>query len=306
VKNQYSEINNSFKKKLVYHLGSEAGFFSEYNNMILAMLYCLKHNIKFELFSEDANFGIQSGWQDYFQSFCNESPYKYHIKLNHRHPRRQSLKESMFTFWFKLTTKTSFLTYEIWPKFRNQNFENENFAIHGLKINGNVRDSARKLIDLTWRYNKSTANEVTKLIQSLKLPDNYVGIHIRGGDKYIEWEKVETNNYLNIIAENSIIKDIFVLTDDYRIVIELKQNYQDYSFFSLCNENEIGYFHSEFSKASNEMKRQDMIKLFASMDILSSSELFVGTFSSNPGMYLGMRMDSDKVKGVDLEKWTIW
>ena len=38
------------QKRLVYNLGSEAGFFSEYNNMILAILYCLKHNINFVLY----------------------------------------------------------------------------------------------------------------------------------------------------------------------------------------------------------------------------------------------------------------
>ena len=60
---KYFEINNSFSQKLVYHLGSEAGFFSEYNNMILAMLYCLKHKIKFVLYSKDANFGFEKGYR---------------------------------------------------------------------------------------------------------------------------------------------------------------------------------------------------------------------------------------------------
>lgn len=303
---QYKKINNSYKRKLVYHLGSEAGFFSEYNNMILAMLYCLKHKIRFELYSKDANFGVKKGWEDYFEPFCFESLDPYHAKLNHRHPKGLTLKIKIITRYFKLTTKTTFLTYEIWPKFRNKTFSTEKFDIPSLEICGNVREAAGQLNNIIWNYNKPTANEVLSLILRLKLPEKYVGMHIRGGDKFIEWEKVEADIYMNIIDENSIVKDIFVLTDDYRIMIELKGKYPKYNFYSLCNDSEMGYYHAEFSRINSSQKRNDMIKLFASIDVLSKSELFVGTFSSNPGMYLGMRMDISKVKCVDLEKWCVW
>ena len=52
--------------------------------------------------------------------------------------------------------------------------------------------------------------------------------------------------------------------------------------------------------------RKDMIKLFASMEILRKSNYFVGTYSANPGMFLGMCMEKDKTFGVDLDKWQIW
>lgn len=304
--NLYTEINNSFKKKLVYHLGSEAGFFSEYNNMILAMLYCLQNNIMFELFSKDANFGTLKGWEDYFEPFCIESSNLYHIRYNHRHPQKLSFKIKTFTFFLKLISKTHYLTYEIWPKFRNNFFYSSNFDIPKLFIQGDINSSARKLLDITWKYNRQTSNEINQLIYSLNLPKKYIGMHIRGGDKFIEWEKVEIEKYMNIIVQKTSLYDIFVLTDDYRIITELNEKYSDYKFYTLCNKNELGYYHDNFSHKCGAEKRNDMIKLFASMDILSNSDLFVGTYSSNPGMYLGMRMDKEKVIGVDLEKWCVW
>ena len=62
----YQKLNDSFKPTLVFHLGVEAGFFSEFNNMVLAMLYCLHHAIRFVLYSDNANFKVGKGWDNHF------------------------------------------------------------------------------------------------------------------------------------------------------------------------------------------------------------------------------------------------
>ena len=48
-----------------------------------------------------------------------------------------------------------------------------------------------------------------------------------------------------------------------------------------------------------------MITLFATMEILNRAELFVGTYSSNMGMFMGMRNPSI-CRGVDFDHWLIW
>ena len=45
--------------RLLYRIGSDAGFFSEYNNMVLAMVYCQRNNMRFLLSSYGANFSLQ-------------------------------------------------------------------------------------------------------------------------------------------------------------------------------------------------------------------------------------------------------
>lgn len=307
MKSEYQKLNNSFKNKLVYRLGSEAGFFSEYNNMILAILYCLKHKIRFELFSKNANFGTNKGWLDYFEPFCEENNQNWHKEYNFRQPIYQiNFLQKKLTHFYKIFFNTKYLTYELWNEFHVKSFEYEQFDIKDLDFNGDLLSASKKIIDITWRYNKKTQIEVNALIESLNLPIEYNGLHIRGGDKFIEWEKLEVEKYMNIVSKKSANKSVFVLTDDFRIIVELKENYPTYSFYTLCNESERGYFHTDFEKVSNTQKRNDLIKLFASIDILASSQLFVGTYSSNPGMYLGMRMSNDKVKCVDLDNWCIW
>lgn len=46
---------------MIFHLGIDAGFFTEYTYMLHAMLYCLQHKIQFKLYSDDANFGWEKG-----------------------------------------------------------------------------------------------------------------------------------------------------------------------------------------------------------------------------------------------------
>ena len=59
MKEAYQKVNEKFESVLVFHVGESAGFFSEYNCMILVMLYCLQHKIQFKLYSRDANFGYE-------------------------------------------------------------------------------------------------------------------------------------------------------------------------------------------------------------------------------------------------------
>jgi hypothetical protein len=81
---RYNALNNSFKHTLVFHVGASAGFFSEYNCMILAMLYCLKNKIRFVLYSKDANFGHKDGWNDFFEPFCEQTTCFIHHRFNVR------------------------------------------------------------------------------------------------------------------------------------------------------------------------------------------------------------------------------
>lgn len=68
----------------------------------------------------------------------------------------------------------------------------------------------------------------------------------------------------------------------------------------------VGIFHAEFQKLNMEDKKENLVKLFASMEVLRNADLFVGTYSSNPGMFLGMCMDENRVYGIDFDKWLLW
>lgn len=308
----YQKINDSFPRKLIFKVGLSAGFFSEYNNMILAMAWCLTHRLKFVLSSNDANFDRRDGWNGLFEPFCED------VSM----PEWTHRRTMCFRYWGRLLkygigggkffqvaftylkpNRKTFYTQDVFVKVRKYFKENMNstFVIDGRSYS--LQELCGELIRLTWRYNAAVGKEIDTLVQSLGLPSEYVGFHIRRGDKFVEHPFDAVEAYF---AKNDTgIRNLFVLTDDYSVISYIHEHFPDYTVYTLCEESEKGYNHADFLKQSAEHQKHKLIRLFASMDMLANAKLFVGTFSSNPGMYLGMRTPSTS-RAVDFDKWRIW
>lgn len=72
---KYNKINESYNEVCIY-LGIGTGFFSEFNNLILAILYCLVNKIKFKLYLVNAKgFPNNKGFEEFFMPFCKELIY---------------------------------------------------------------------------------------------------------------------------------------------------------------------------------------------------------------------------------------
>ena len=302
----YQKINRYYSKKLVFRIGTEAGFFSEYNNMILAMVWCLKHRKQFSLYSENSWFSAQ-GWTEFFEPFCEEERSPLHLRLNTREVAPPNGKKTrLLTAWIKMRYGIHHLTWEVWKEFRDRELEQESYDIPELGIHGTLQEACRVINDVVCRYNPATQQAVDQLIKSVGLPDCYLGFHIRGGDKFIEDDLQPISKYFDEITEHSDCRNAFVLTDDYRIIQTIKKDYPDWTIYTLCKEEEQGYYHKEFMRQPQSIIREQMLRLFASTDILRKSEFFIGTFTSNPGMYLGMRMARGKCLDVAGREWFIW
>lgn len=316
----YVLLNNSFKKKMVFNIGVEAGFYSEYNNMILCMLYCLENKISFSLYSSNANFKISRGWSDYFLPFCKEESNRYHARYNLRRPNNRQgtgltnkIKNALDPFreklvrivYFKSTQQSDYFTHNLWDKFHNYNFQTKKFNIPELGIDGGIRHACSVLIGLTLRFNPTTTDRIAAIISSMQLPAEYIGLHIRRGDKILEFEYNDVKDYMSKSEKLSDLRVAFVLTDDYGIIEELRNEYPEWKIYTLCQEKERGYDHKLFQQEGLEQKNVKQINLFASIEMLSNASLFIGTYGSNPGMFMGMRLPENKCYSVDFDKWRI-
>jgi hypothetical protein len=183
---------------------------------------------------------------------------------------------------------------------------NKYFNIPQLKLKGDLQSVCSSLIRLTWRYNSLTKKRIEKLISSLDLPNEYIGIHIRKGDKKKEFNLISAREYIKKAELLSDIRVAFILTDDYTVIHELKCEFKVWNFYTLCAKDERGYLHQEFIDKPVAYKHERIINLFASIDILNNSKFFIGTFTSNPGMYLGMRRGKNRCFGMDFKSWCIW
>ncbi len=68
LRKEYVELNEGFKKQLIYPL-TNRGFFSEINNLSLAVLYCLDNKINFKISTRN---WVSGKWIDYFNPTFKE------------------------------------------------------------------------------------------------------------------------------------------------------------------------------------------------------------------------------------------
>ncbi|KQN30876.1 hypothetical protein ASE92_19250 [Pedobacter sp. Leaf41] len=301
---QYQNINNKFDKQLIFRLGSEAGFFSEYNNMVFAIIYCLDNAIKFTLSSNNSNFS-KIGWQEYFNEFCTEVYDEFHFESNYRLHHKPSIVKRIKNK-FKKYSSSTYLTQDLWGKFHSSTFEKLNFNIKELQIHGSLLNASQRIIGITWSYNNTIKKQIDSIIDTLSLPKKYASLHIRMGDKYKETKITDPEHYVEKLTQYTDTKDIFVATDDYSVIITLQEKFPLYQFNSLTEPQAKGYDQQEFTKLNELKKYSELVLLFASIEILAQSTNLVCTYTSNIGMYLAMRRGLQYTHDVNGRNWAIW
>jgi hypothetical protein len=305
---EYKLLNHSFKKKLVYRFGSGAGFFSEYNNMIFTMLYCLRNEIEFELHSSNSNVS-KKGWGEYFIPFCNENKQKWHIKYNHSWiiAKPKTLR-SLFAHYYYLLlcciNKVDYVTSDLFHIARTQRI-NESVQIKNLTSNEGFMILCNSLVNMTYRFNNETKAKIQQRIEAIKL-NEYVGFHIRRGDKFIEKKFNHLSEYITKAERLTDIRKAFVSTDDFEVIEELQKKYPNWKFFTLTNKEDKGFEYSKYEGMSAIRKQNHLLDFFASVDLLVKSNIFIGTFNSNVGMFVKMHRNQLPTYAVDSNDWIIW
>lgn len=303
--NKYNELNNSFKKTCVFTVGHSAGFFSEINNMVFAMLYCLVNEIKFIPYFKSANFSDKKGWLEFFEPFCEEFNFKIPKMWNYRSndeverlKKKNPLKFILLKIWsylFKKKHKISYLTYEIWPKFFNVDFLFREIEVKKLDIEGDLTEACENLVKMIWRLNDETQSEVEKIISKINLPEKYAAIHVRAGDKILEVDKLlEVQEFMKLVFEKCTLRDVFVFADDYRQVEQLIKEYPDYNFYTSCSAEEKGYENAKFQSLNWAEKKKGLLNLFSNINICLNSQLFVGSEHANPDYFIKIIKEDKK------------
>jgi hypothetical protein len=304
----YNKLNNSFKKEYIFHVGAEAGLYSEINNMIFSILYCLKYGYKFKLYSKDANFGFKNGWEDYFLPFCEETKFPIHHFFNKRttppvFSEKETLKKIIYKGYRKLNNKTS-LTFDLWNKFLSFKFNDDFFDIPELGIKGNLNHACNKLIEIIYQLNSKVIAEVEKYKAEINLPKEYISFQIRRGDKNLEKEYVPFEKYFDYLEQNSTVKNLFILADDYSSIVEVSEKFPHYNIFTLTDPADTGYIHADFIKLTKVDKKIKIVRLLTSIEIMRQADTILGVFAANTELFLGMA-EPQKMVWLDGHEWCI-
>lgn len=299
---KYRQLNESFQRRLIHHFGTGNGFYSELNSLLFSTLFCLQNKLRLEVYSKDAPFTFGNGWNEYFESFCPDFKNDFIGKRISR-DYINNHKNNHICYLYKILTKNDILN-DIYWYCRTGWFEHAHFEIPELGINGDIRQAMKVLIPIVYRFNEKYTHIINTFINDLDLPQRYISLHVRAGDKITERNLITPQKYLEKAKTFSDCHNIFVATDDYRIFEQLRNDNSDYTFYTSTSPEERGNDTEKLFTSSNDIIRKNLIEMFASVEVFLHSELFVGTYSSNPGLFVGMLID-ERMVGMDYDKWLI-
>ena len=299
---KYKQLNENFNRKLIHHFGTGNGFYSELNSLLFSTLFCLQNRIRLELYSKDAPFTFGHGWTEFFKPFCPE----FHNDFIGKRISRDYINDNnnkRICYIYKILTRNDILN-DIYWFCRSGWFEHNHFYIPELDIDGDIRHAMKIIIPIVYRFNNKYTSLIDKLIKDLHLPNEYISLHVRAGDKITERSLITPQAYIDKAKLYSNCHNIFIATDDYHIYEKLRDNNPDYNFYTTTSPEETGYDQNIFIKSSEESIRRNLIEMFASIQIFLNSKLFIGTYSSNPGLFVGMQL-GEKMIGMDFDHWLI-
>lgn len=249
---------------------TDRGFFSEINNLIFAIYYLDQYKKKIII---DSSYFVYE-WDNNKQCIF-DSKYTF-------------VKGSNFLFK-RLITKNFMKSY-FWIEFRNN-------------ITSTLLQDQHVISKL-----RSIQNDVYRLLplweRDSDLPEKYVGIHIRRGDKVYgdtkEADKAELKKYLSLIPDKYSKLPLFVVTDDETVLKELKNMHRQ--FFTYFDPIDIRINEREFRKADKTYVKQHTIHFLRDVDLLINGECFIGSYSSNVGRFIALKRDFKESYSVDC-KW---
>lgn len=312
----YQRVNESFSRRMVYRVGVDCGFFVEMNYMVNAMIYCLAHRIRFQLYSADANFGTGVGWTEYFQPFCEEVHETFHQKYNfHRLPSwlgivrlcRSQKSLGPVAWKVKKTLKTLIGRVVSYRAYGEKVLFAQDVPIEPvhrcvvpeLGIDGDYLSTFTMLARMVWRLHPEIQQQEDNYKVKLSLPDIYSGVQIRGGDKVTETKLIDRKTLIEKLNLHDG-ESLFILTDDYRQFLQAREDFPTLQLSTLCQENETGYHLKQFSQEDSQSKKKAITRLVISVDLLLYCRSFVGSITTGPSVFImKLRHGDRQVQAID-------
>lgn len=303
------------KKKIIYSL-STRGMYSELFNLCLALVYAHHHRVSLELNTWLWNSRIRKGWLDYFEPTleCFNNPFSAQDKVyTNEKPWIGKIyykPKEFFTFYYRQTLNYLYhiihphhlLTKDIFEDMRSNEFI---FSVLGEKAFNLMASSFKQM----YRLNNNTKNHLKQRIGDLRLPDDYIGVHIRRGDKITakEMQEIHLDKYVNtIINYKCISSNVYIATDDTSIIGDIKEKISPHGFniFYNRNNNSQGFNEADFNHSSKQNKKEETLNVLMDMEVLIHADFFIGTYTSNLSRVVPFFLGLDKCISLDND-WNI-
>ncbi len=199
----FSGVNQSHHDCLVYCLG-DRGFFAEVSTVARAMIYAWANGLQLLLSSEEFAWKGQHGWTDYFEPFCHEpsevdpARIKQHVAFTRTGDREP----------FNIL----------------RGYQPEELIFGHRRIIG-FENILAFFVRMIFQPVEDCQSVIDTLSAQLGLPADYDALHIRRGDKVGDEDvHYPVEVYLNRLAPIPAGRTLFVMSDSYQAVEEIRDN----------------------------------------------------------------------------------
>lgn len=272
---QYFELNASFGRPIAIKLTTR-GFYSEMNGLLNVMLYGLIKRRRVVVDLTDFE-GLQ--WSDLFAS---------KLPIGHL--------EGIPVEWVIIGSQSQKFS-QVRQSLIRYHERRDKLVFPKIGLVGGVLQGKSMLAKMLFR-----PHVVPEFIEG-----QYAAFHIRRGDKLIsEGENTPPLKYIKLMNKwNDKCKNVFVMTDDFSSVEELRNIAPEYSFQTLCDPAERGYDQVTFSARTPLEKKASLQRLLSESQMAARSDLFLGGFKSNVGRFITL-LHSRPDRCVSVDSQTTW
>lgn len=302
------------KKKIIIYSLTGRGLFSELSNLVLAVVYAKYNDEELIVNTRNWNARVEKGWRDYFEStlpdsnslicsqyriYTKEKPWWGNIYYNPSAFFRHYAFYMMNRIFLLFHPDTE-LGDDVFMKMRSKEF---------VEKYEDVRNEYSLELKRVLKFNLKTINYIQNEKNKLNLPEYYIGVHIRRGDKIAscEMEEVSLTKYVDAIKDKRHIShNVFIATDDVSVIDGLRSALDKDGFSVYWNTAVVqnGFDESLFNNKDKRSRYIDTLNMFLDMDILAHSLFFIGTYTSNVSRIVPLYIGFEKSLSLD-EGWKI-
>ena len=302
------------KTTIIYSL-STRGLYSELFNLCIAIVYAHHYKLSLKLNTWTWNSRLKDGWNDYFEPrlACNNNPFSAQDKVyTNERPWLGKIyykPNEFFSFYYRLLLNKIYrifhprhlLTKDIFANMRSDKFIHDILKEDAFLL---MSDSFKQF----YKLNKETKRYIEKKKEIIKLPKDYIGVHIRRGDKITseEMKEIHFDKYINAIIEKKDVSNVYIATDDVSTINNLKPklNALGFNVFYNSSSQSQGFDETTYNQSSKEAKQEEMINVLLDMEMLTHSKFFIGTYTSNLSRVVPFFLGLDRCKSLDND-WNI-
>lgn len=256
------------KSVVLFNMSSIAGFGSVFFFMIHAYIYAKKTNTDFRIKNDGWAYTYDKGWRDYFDSLTDYDPA---VKYSH----------------IKHTSHSYNVTN--YDKVMKGDHKKHTFHFKNLKIPDYSFKDYSDAVQEVFKPKQYIQELASRAIATMNGP--YVAIYVRRGDKVSgETAEMDAVDLETVIAATGIESgNVFVMTDDYRVVNEIRKLLPNCDVSTLTPSKKKGSFQGNIASNTPENKKSNAEELFSSIEVFHNATQGWADGRSNMGRFLKLR-----------------